>query len=277
MKKRALIVGAGALRGAYDAGVVAELCRELGANYFDSLYGCSAGSYAVTFFAADQPDVIENVWRNYLDGNKFVHFLNPLRNHHILDLEYLNDLFRRGDTSLRIENISDIFTRLTYVLTERRTARPIYCQPVQENIFSLMNASSAMPFVHSPVVIDGVAYIDGVLSDSLPFVRALADGNEEVVVVYNKPEGFLVSDKYDTSSRVLAKLLPSGTARLIKALGIQYEKVEEQLKSESSVKVIRPKTQLPLESIFDTNKQRLNACVDMGIADAQEFLKTYHG
>ena len=63
MKKRALVIGMGALRGAYDAGVVVTLCRALGPDYFHAVYGCSAGTYAIAHFVLNQPDSGEKLWR----------------------------------------------------------------------------------------------------------------------------------------------------------------------------------------------------------------------
>lgn len=276
IKKRSLIIGPGGLRGAYDAGVAAELCRQLGPEYFNDLYGCSGGAYAITFFVANQHDVIENVWRNYVDGRKFVHLLKPLNGRHILDLEYLGNLFRDGEMSLNVESVFQSSARLTYVLTDQRTGGPVYVRPTQANVFDLMQASSAMPFVHPSMVIAGSTYIDGVLSDPLPFTKALADGHGEVIVIYNKPQGFFVSDMYDTFSKMFASWLPGHTAHLLKKLKTHFQEIEQQLENQKELKIIRPKIQLPLKSILDTNKARLNACVDMGIADAKEFLKTYN-
>lgn len=277
MKKRALVLGTGALRGAYDAGVATTLCRELGHDFFDAIYGSSAGAYTATYFALNQPDDLENLWRNYLYGNRFINLLNPLYGYYIANLEYLAYLMQNGETTLHTENLSYITTRLRYVVTEQHTGRPIYIQPTQENVFDLNRASSAMPLVHPPVVLNGTSCIDGGLVDPLPFAKALEDGHDEVVVVYNKPKGFFVGNRYDTFSYLLAMGMPKQTAHLVRTLKFLLQEIERGLEQEPRLKIIRPKVQLPLKSILDTNKARLNACVDMGIADAKEFLKTYHG
>lgn len=277
MKKRALVIGMGGLRGAYDAGVAAELCRNLGPDYFDTIYACSAGVYVAAYFVAGQPDYVEHVWRNNLDGNKLVNFFNPISGRDILDLEYLTYLMHSHEMLLETKKLPFGSGRLIYILTNRKTGQSVYIEPTKEQIFALMNASSALPFLHPPITIDGVAYIDGSLSDPLPFAKALADGHDEVVVVYNKPEGFFVGSRYDTFSHLLALGLPRQVGKLVKNLKFRFQDIERELIGDPRLKVIRPKVQLPLKSILDTNKARLNACVDMGIADAKEFLKTYHG
>lgn len=274
MKKRALVIGMGAMRGAYDAGVALTLCRELGPDHFDAIYTVSAGTYTAAYFALNQPDSAEDVWRNYLDGGKLINFLNPLRGRSMLNLEYITHILRNGDALLHIERLR-FPQKLNFVLTEQHGGKPMYTQPTQENILDIMNASSALPFLHPPIEIDSIPYIDGSLSDPLPFAKALADGHDEVVVVYNKPKGFLVGGRYDTFSHLLAICLPKHIAHLVRTLKFRFQDIEQGLGQDSRLKVIRPSRQLPLKSILDTNKARLNACVDMGIADAKEFLKTY--
>jgi len=276
-KKRALVIGVGGLRGTYDAGVAFTLCRELGPDYFDAIYACSAGAYTAAHFALNQPDSGENVWRNYLDGNKLVNFFNLFHGRQMFDLEYLTDVFKSGETLLHAENLSRIPTVLTYVLTELHSGNPIYVQPTPENIFDFMKASSAMPFLHSPIILDGVAYIDGGLSDPLPFAKAKADGYEDIMIIYSKPRNFLGKERYDISSRLFAACISPQIASLLKRQKLHSQNIEHELESEKDIKIIRPKNQLPLTSFIDSDKGRMNATFDMGIADAREFLKTYHG
>ena len=120
------MIGAGGLRGAYDTGVVAELCRNLGPDYFDAIYACSAGAYAAAHFVLNQPDSEEYIWRNLLDGNKFINLFNPLQRRNILDLEYLIDILKHPDTLLHIENLPQIRTRLIYTLTDQKTGQSVY-------------------------------------------------------------------------------------------------------------------------------------------------------
>lgn len=276
MKKRALVIGTGGLRGTYDAGVAFTLCRELGSNYFDAIYAASAGTYTAAYFALNQPDSAEDIWRNYLDGSKLVNFLNPLHGRSILNLEYLGRLLQSKEHFLCVENLPFISTRLVYCLTERKTGKAAYIQPAHDDRATLMSASSAMPLIHSSVAIDGVDYIDGALSDPLPFAKARTDGYEEVVVIYNGPRGVPVGDAYDALSSILAFCLHPATGRSLKQRVARFRAIDDQLECDSDLHIIRPKVQLPLKSILDTNKVRLNACVDMGIADAKEFLRTYN-
>lgn len=269
-KKRALVIGGGAYYSAYDAGVACALCRELGGDYFDAAYGSSVGTYIATYCVANQPDAIEHVWRNCVDGKKFFDYTNPLRNRRILNLEYLNSLCPRLDLDTVMER-----TSLYYTLTQYPTGKVVYVKPRRDTVFQLMSASSAIPLLHPPITVGGIAYVDGGLSDPLPFSKARADGYSDITVIYNEPEECPTEDPYDTVSRILALCLPREIGRLIKTRAARSEQLERRLATEKNLKVIRPKTRLPLTSVFDSNKQRINLSFDRGIADAKEFLKAY--
>lgn len=270
--KRALVVGGGGLTGAYGAGVVATLCRKLGSDYFDTVIASSVGVFAATFFVANQPSTIENTWRNLIDGRKLVNLFNPLFGREILDLEYLVEIFRNKKSNLKVERVFASNIRLIYVLTQYPTGVVAYRMPTREDMFNLMRASSALPLVHRPVLIDGRRYIDGGLSDSLPIRKALEENCDEVIAVYNKPRGY-ENKQSGPLWRVMPYFLPSSISKLVRARRERTAEVERSIDNSPLIRVIRPEIRLPLRSHLDTDKSRLNAVIDQGIADASTFVE----
>lgn len=51
--------------------------------------------------------------------------------------------------------------------------------------------------------------------------------------------------------------------------------VRKALHEECGVKVIHPSEILPVKSVLDTDKDRINASVDIGILDAEDFLRVF--
>src|SRR3989344_9650545 len=102
---RALVLSVGGLRGAYDAVVAAALCRRLGSKYFQAIYACSVGVFAGSFYASNQPDIIENTWTNYVDGNQLVKYSNIVKGKDILNTDYLIDLFRSEKSFIDVEKV----------------------------------------------------------------------------------------------------------------------------------------------------------------------------
>lgn len=253
--KRALVLGSGGLSGAYDAGVAATLCRELKSGYFHSIYASSVGVYAAMFFAANQPDIIEEVWRNHVHGLQLVNPFNLWRKP-ILGLSYLHKLFTKPPFMLDTRVIMNGTTRICFVATDCTLHRPTYFTPKQEEEILLFGrASAAVPFMHPSVEIQGRMYNDGCLTDLLPVQKALDDRHDGVIVISNKHPYHL---------RSLRNMRPSYHKR--------WHRIEEVLGGDSRVKVIRPKSKLPGFLNFDSRKQRINQLVDLGISDALAFL-----
>ena len=275
--RRALVVGMGGLRGGYDAGVVATLCRELGPDYFDAVFASSVGVFAATFFLANQPDTLERTWRNFVDGRKLVNFWNPLRRREVLDLEYLTGIFQNEISFLDVEKVFKASASLMYALTEYSSGKTVYRKPDRENLFECMQASAALPFAHRPVSIDNVRYVDGGLSCPLPVHKAIEDGYDEIIAVYNKPEGFYVEKRFRFFHPVASLFLPPSVAGLLTTYERKVREIEELISCNRHVTVIRPKTQIPLRSIRDTNKKRIHEAIDMGIIDARDFVRSRGG
>jgi len=272
--RRALVIGPGGLRGAYDAGVMSVLCRELGPDYFDEIWASSVGVFASAFFLTNQLDIIEEVWRNRVDGTKLVNFFNPLRGRDVLDTEYLIDIFSNGETAFDHEAYGRSKTKLHYVLTEAISGGLSYVVPSKENIFFYMLAATAVHGVHRPVCGNSVCYRDGGIADPLPIELALLGNFDEIFVVYNKPRGFYTGKGFDLFEPLLNKLLfPPNTKR--GDLKRRLARVEKTLDNNASLKIIRPTGQIPLERVLDTNKARINKTVDLGIKDAEFFLESY--
>lgn len=265
------MVGSGGLTGAYGAGVVVTLARELGPEYFDAIYASSVGTFAASFFTAGQPGVIEHVWRHLVDGRKLVSALKPLSGKRILDLDYLLRVFSEKEGArLDIKGIFQNKSRLVFVLTNYKTGEAIYHIPTATDILQCMKASSSFPFINPPVNIAGVPCIDGTLSDALPVERALQDGYQELVIVSNKPSGIYAGKYYWLARSICPLIIPKPLCQLVAT----YRERQENIRIPSTAKVIRPGKKLPLLHAGDTNKKRINETFDTGIRDADLFLNT---
>lgn len=271
---RALVVGSGGLRGGYDAGVIATLCRKLGHTYFDAVYVCSVGAYAGSFYAAGQPDTVEEVWREHSHGTLLVNPLNPLKGKSILDLDYMLGLFRKPPFELDTKAILTSPGRLCFVLTDYVSGEARYMNPKnKEEIFLFMRASAAIPIFHPPVLINGQKFFDGGMTDPLPVERALADGHDEIVVICNKPR--LKMSRQDKLFMFLVSLGYKGNlSRLKQNFYESWDHTENIIRKYNKVRIIRPSIELPLLWPLDSRKKRLNEIIDIGISDALVFLKT---
>ncbi len=265
---RALVLGVGGLQGAYSAGVATVLGKEVGKDYFNALYASSVGVFAGTFLVAGQPDTIERTWKDHVDGRKLINPFNLLHGKPLLNLEYLIGIFQNDVSHLDVSAVLHSKTTVFYVVTNKNTKEAAYIQPTQETIFDAMKASAALPGAYPAVHLNGGLYVDGGLSDPFPVAKAMNDGYEEVLFISNKPIGLFVGPWFDFISRTLGKEFLLYRQRI--------EEGERYLEQHPDVTIIRPQRELPLRSILDTNKARLEATVDIGKEDAYAFLRKFY-
>lgn len=260
MDGTALILGPGGLYGGYSAGVVTVFNRHR--IQFDRVYGCSVGVFTATYLVTEQCDIALNVWRNYVFGNLLVNFRNVFRGRNILDLEYLVGLFQKEPFLLDLNKLDRERSRLVHVLTNIKTGKSSYHCPSSQDIFTSMIASSAVPYVHPKVQIDGVYYRDGALSDPYPIQRALADGFNKVIVVSNFPPNYLTKLLY------FSKL-----ARIVHKKSVAEIALIQDLSEQHDIRLLRSDRCI-LRNEVDTDKERINQTIDMGIEDAERFLES---
>lgn len=261
-KKIALILGPGALCGAYGAGVASVLGRRI---YFDKIYGCSVGVYAATFLATEQFDIMLDVWRNHVHGSLLINLKNIFRGRNILDLEYLRGLFKEEKFTLDLRAVSRQNERLVHVVTNCLTGQPEYLSPAGYNVFKSMIASSAVPYVHPTVKINNDYFYDGALSDPYPLRKAMDDGGDVVIVVSNFCSG------YNPMSVLKFSRLASLAGKKDRE-GMDF--VEASISQGSKTILLRPSFQI-LRSPIDTDRVRVNKTIDIGIKDAEIFLENF--
>lgn len=187
-----------------------------------------------------------------------------------MDLEYLERIFQEGRSALDVSTVFNSRTKLAYILTDKATGQPHYISPSREAIFREMTASCALPFVHASVSINGARFFDGGFSGPIPLQRAIEEGNEEILIVFNGPIGYFgrFKKKFDTCWPILHYGVDHAR-RVWKAL----DNLETDVNSCSLVRVIQPRDGSLIKSKFDTDRKRINQTFDMGVRDAEKFLR----
>jgi len=175
--KKYFVLSGGGCRGFAHLGIVKALQQK---NIYPlEIAGTSAGSIAGAFLANGfTPDEIEEMFANKFHLNLFGW-----------------NIFKPGLISMR--NIREFLEKnLRYTKFEDLPI-PLYVTATnfldgsqkifhQGNIIDAVIAASSIPVLFSPVVIDGIPYVDGGLSNNLP-IEPFGDRKSEVVSVYVNP------------------------------------------------------------------------------------------
>lgn len=278
MKKRVLVLGSGGFAGAYSAGFMAELCRNLGPNYFDEIYAYSVGAYIGTFYIANQPNTIENTWKNNVGGRKFASFLHIFSGRKIEDLDYLDKLFKNNISLLNVYNVKKSKVKIYYPITNYYSGKLVFADKEYGNIFDLMKATASLPIVYGKVKVGSKYFLDGsFVYGGLPGIKNIVRKNKDILIIMNFPSGY----KKPLFWRFMTKfVLPILTIFYPKRLQMPFknkfkrEKETSQfLETYKKIKVIRPSKEFILKSANDTKSERIAHLIDQGKKDAREYVK----
>lgn len=185
MMRVGLVLEGGAMRGMYTAGVL-DVFLEHGIRA-DCIVGVSAGAlFGVNFLSGQKGRVIR--YNKRFNSDKNYMGLRPLlREGNIVSTKYAYE-----DVPRRLDPFDDAAYKKSgvpfyAVVTNLETGLPEYIKI--DSVFARMDAlraSGSMPFVSRPVIIDGKPYLDGGISDSIPFRFAESLGCEKRIVILTR-------------------------------------------------------------------------------------------
>jgi predicted patatin/cPLA2 family phospholipase len=188
--KLGLVVEGGAMRGVYSGGALVALDR-LGLNsVFDEVYAESAGAINASYFLAGQTQMGIRI---YTEDLQTVRFINPLRTSAIIDVNYIADVVLTRIKPLDAGAVLASRTNLFVAITNALDGSPRLVNVKRENLslYALLKATAAIvPLYNRAVVLDGVPYVDGGISNPIPIQSALDAGCTHILVLLTRPPEF---------------------------------------------------------------------------------------
>ncbi len=154
------------------------------------------------------------------------------------------------------------------VATDVDTGKSVYLKENIDNdrILNICRASSTLPLLAPIVHLDGRRYMDGGLSDSIPYGRSIMQGYKKHVVVLTREMGYRKKLKSKTNDivRQVYKNEPTLVRTCLKRPKVYNRQLDilERLEREGRVFVIRP-TEKPVGRI-ENNIDRLDSFYQHG-------------
>ena len=216
MKTGIVDVGGG-LRGIYAAGVL-DYCMDQGIR-FDVGIGVSAGSANLASYTAGQKGRNYQFYTEYAFRKQYMSLGNFIRKKSYVDMDYVYGMLSDsgGENPLDYPALRDNPMELYVVATEAETGQPRYFDKtdIRQDDYSIMKASSSIPFVCKPYIVQGIPYFDGALGDPVPIEKAFRLGCDRVVVILTKPEKELRTSGKDEKLAVgIRKKYPAAAEKL---------------------------------------------------------------
>lgn len=187
--KLALVCEGGGQRGIFTAGVLDEFMRA-GFNPFDLMLGTSAGAQNLSAYMCNQQGYARKVITRYTTSRQFFDPMRFVRGGNLIDLDWLVEATSQ-QMPLAMNYAEAQFAlgkELWLCACRGDDYSASYFSPTPQTWLDLIRASSAIPgFYRSGVLLDGVSYLDGGVSDAIPVQEAARRGAQTIVVIRTVP------------------------------------------------------------------------------------------
>ena len=197
MTKRALVLSGGGSKGAFQVGAIQALLES--GRTWDAIYGISVGSLNASWLAMYKPEEqlanfkgLQEIWNSVKTSADIYKPWAPF---------YLNYIFSLWKGSLNsgkplrdlvtkffdIESVRKSGVKLSVGCCSLTTSRYHAFDQTNDNILEYILASSHLPVVFEPLLIDGQVWVDGGIRHQIPILDALKDDPEEIDVIVTQP------------------------------------------------------------------------------------------
>lgn len=270
--KVGIVLEGGALRGMYTAGVL-DTFLEKGIEA-DELIGVSAGALFGVNYVSKQKGRAIRYNKKFNSDQNYMGVLPLLREGNLVNTEY---------AYVRVPHVLDPFDDETYkssskqfyaVITDINSGEPEYVRI--SSVFEQMDvlrASGSMPFVSTPVELDGKQYLDGAIFDSIPYAWMKEHGCEKLIVVLTQD----ISYRKKPMNKYLTDLYKKKYPRIAQGLAVRHELYNRQIdelknwEEEGKAFVIRPSEPIRIGRI-ERSPAKLQGVYDLGVKDTLDCL-----
>ena len=266
-----LVLEGGAMRGMYTAGVLDVFLENK--IKVDCIVGVSAGAlFGVNFLSGQKGRVIR--YNKQFNGDKNYIGLRPLlREGNIVSTKYAYEEVPR-----RLDPFDDAAYKKSgipfyAVVTNMENGMPEYIKI--DSVFEQMDvlrASGSMPFVSRPVEISGQKYLDGGISDSIPFRFAESLGCDRLIVILTRDMAYRKKPMSPALIRLWFGKSPIAEKLLLRheVYNRSVEKLKEWEANGKAV-VIRPSSPVEIGRI-ETDPDKLQSVYGLGVKDGMSYV-----
>lgn len=197
----------GGLRGIFGAGVF-DRCLDENIS-FSYHIGVSAGAANTASFLGGQKSRNFLFYTEYASRPEYMGFGNLIHNGSYLNLSYVYGTLSNsdGENPLDFEKMQGYDGRFLTVATNVLTGEPVYFEKdaYKKDDYSVLMASSCLPVVCKPVIINDIPCVDGGASDPVPVQKALEDGCDKIILILSRPTNDVKNDSVDRKAAAILK------------------------------------------------------------------------
>ncbi len=274
-KKIGIIDVGGGLRGSYSAGVY-DWCYDNDVH-FDYCMGISAGSANLSSYLAGQRGRNMKFYTGFNLRPESMGIRNFVKDRNFVDLEYVYGELSNsyGECPLDFKAVLDNPAEFYIVATDAQTGLPFYFDKsymTQDN-YAPIKASSCVPAVNQPYMVNGIPYYDGGIADPIPLEKCFADGCDKIVLVLTRPKDFERSPEKDRVAVTALRHRYPKASEAMSRRAVRYNTelwLAKQYEQEGKVLIVAP-DDIGDMSTLTKDKEMIEALYYKGYRDAEKI------
>ncbi len=279
--KTALVLEGGAMRGIYTCGVLdAFIDKNI---KFDYVIGVSAGAAFGSSYISWQRGRNIEIYEKYSNDKRYVSWQNLIKEGSLFGLKFVYEDIPKIHIPFDFDAYHKNPARFISVVTNVKTGQPEYFDKDPQDVnLDIFKASCALPMFSPMIKIKDNLYLDGGMSDPIPFEKPLKDGYDKVVVILTQDKSYRKNKQKLLS---LMKIKYKNYPQVYKVMekrhllyNNQLDKLNE-LEKEGKAIVIRPEKPVDFKRI-ETDIEKLRKLYHQGEYDGftleekiKEFIK----
>lgn len=274
MENAGLVLEGGGMRGVYTAGVL-EFFMEKDI-YFPYCIGVSSGACQAASYLSRQKGRNKQINIDFIKHPKYISYKNLFLKQELFGMDFLFDELPNQLVPFDFATFSSNADQFIIVATDCETGEPVYFEKEkhENDIFTLIRASSSLPLMAPTVQYNGQHLLDGGISDPIPIRKAQANCEKVVIILTRNPGHRKTPFKF---IRLLQKRYPQ-YPKLIQAIINRYklynetmDYIEEQAR-QNKIYIIRPEQKLQVKRV-ERNQQKLLQLYEQGMRDAENHFE----
>ncbi len=278
--KIGVVDAGGGLRGIYAAGVL-DYCLDQGIR-FDVGIGVSAGSANLASYGAGQRGRNYPFYTEYVFRKQYMSLGNFITKRSYIDMNYVYGTLSNsgGENPLDYPALRDNPMEFYVVAADALTGEAKYFDKgdIRQDDYSILKASSSIPFVCKPYVVQGRPYYDGALGDPVPVERAFQLGCDKVIVILTKPERVLRDPKKDKKLAAgIRKRYPAAAEKLCQRARRYNESVAlaQEYARQGKALIVAPDDTCGVDTL-KKDREALKRLYNKGYSDGEKITDYLH-
>ena len=188
--KLGITMEGGASRTVFSCGVTDAFLEEnIMPDYF---IGVSAGiAYGVSYLSKQKGRNLE-IAIKYMNDKRYMGVRHLLKSKNFYNIPFVFGEIPNKLEAFDYETFAAFPGKVMACVTNIHTGKPEYLEvPRKDDKFDVLVASCALPILFQPVKVGKRYYLDGGLSDSIPYQQALKEGCDKNIVILTRERGYV--------------------------------------------------------------------------------------